>query len=366
MGNHTALKTCLAVLPLLMGCGAGADKAPDETVLVFNGMSDASAGVFLTADRFVVADDESNSLRIYAMDQPSTPCAAYDISGFLRTTVLNPEADIEGAARAGDRIYWITSHGRNKDGKERPNRYRFFATDIRRDGSDIGLVPAGRPCNDLVPALLQAPFARALGLHEAVRLGENLKKKDREKLAPKDEGLNIEALAATADGKVLYIGFRNPRPAHPVTGRRQALVVPMTNGKEVIDLGRRPQFGQPILWDMGGLGLRSMDYCPAHKAFFLTAGSHDEGNECVLYRWSGDPDETPMAIQRLKDFAPEALMPAPDGKRLLLLSDDGSRPVRISHPSECLPGELIDDRTCQNKHLADPAKKTFRAVYVVP
>jgi len=335
-------------------------------VTIFHGMSDASAGVFLDSERFVATDDEGNVLRVYSLSEPSRPAAVCDLSSFLKTTDKNPEADIEGATLVGDRIYWITSHGRNKDGKERPNRYRFFATDIRRSGKDVSLVPVGRPCMELVPALLEASFARPLGLDAATRLGADLQKNRREKLAPKDRGLNIEALAASPDGKVMYIGFRNPRPLDAATGRPMTLIVPMINYREVIERGIRPQFGEPVLWDLGGSGLRSMEYIEAHAAYFLISGPHDEGSGFVQYRWSGDTGERPSEVRRLSgDFAPEALMPALDG-RLFLLSDDGSRLVRISHPWECIAGELIDEATCQNKHLVDPARRTFRGMFVSP
>ena len=40
------------------------------------------------------------------------------------------EADFEDAARIGNRIYVIESHGRNKDGKLDRARYRFFGMDV--------------------------------------------------------------------------------------------------------------------------------------------------------------------------------------------------------------------------------------------
>ncbi|HPD46242.1 MAG TPA: DUF3616 domain-containing protein [Anaerohalosphaeraceae bacterium] len=366
MRKNTFSTICLSTLvsALLSGsCSCAQTVSPT----VFNGMSDASAGAFLSDERFVVADDENNILKIYNLSDPSRPAALHDLSAFLRTTFDSPEADIEGAARVGDRIYWITSHGRNKDGKERPNRYRFFATDIRNTAGGITIAPAGRPCQEMVPALLQASFARDLGLDDATQLGKDLKKKQRERLAPKEEGLNIEALAASPDGQTLYIGLRNPRPDHPLTGRPQAIIIPLTNPRDVIDKAARPRFGEPILWDLGGHGLRSMDYSPAHKAFFLIAGPHNEGSGCTLYRWSGDRDQAPTPLQTFtKDgFTPEALIPTADG-RLFLLSDDGSRLVKIAHPAECIPGELVDANTCQNKHLVDPLKRTFHAVFVKP
>ena len=166
--------TCIALLPL--------DATIGET-LVFRGASDASAAVAISDDTFLVADDENNVLRLYNVTKPGPPISSYDMTSFLDIDPEHPEADIEGATRVGQRIYWITSHGRNKEGKLRPNRYRFFATDIDVKNNDVTLFPVGKPCKTLVHELLKTKVTRGLGLDKATRLNAfNLKKKDREKL----------------------------------------------------------------------------------------------------------------------------------------------------------------------------------------
>src|SRR5262245_33287740 len=105
----------------------------DVTILsekFFSGACDASAGVALTDDLFAAADDESNHLRVYSLSGGSAPLFDRSVNAFLDVDPREPEADIEGAARVGDVIYWITSHARNKQGKERTSRQRLFATRI--------------------------------------------------------------------------------------------------------------------------------------------------------------------------------------------------------------------------------------------
>ena len=359
---HSAM---LAILFCLSSCSAAQQTLKPIT---FRGTSDASAAVALTDDLILVADDENNILRVYRTTGPDLPVFSYDLTEFLETDSDHPEADIEGATRIGDRIYWITSHGRNKDGGLRPSRYRFFATDIKIVDNTISLQPVGKPHKMLVQSLLNNPAMRRLGLREATRLDDDLSKKQREQLAPKDKGLNIEALAASPDGNTLFIGFRNPLPLDKTTGRACALVIPLTNPQQVVEKGASPAFAEPILWDMNDLGLRSMEYSGFHKAFFIIAGRADETPDFALYRWSGKTDEKPALLKRMSqsDLTPEALIPFEKSEKLLLLSDDGSLLIKVAGPHECLKGEYRKDGSCENKALLDPNRKTFRALRLTP
>jgi hypothetical protein len=347
-----------------------ADKLSGQ-VRVYNGASDASAAVAVGNGMFIVADDENNVLRVYSIEKGGSPIFSYDLTDCLGVEPKHPEADIEGATMVAERIYWITSHGRNKDGKIRPSRYRFFATSVKSEDGNIAIRSVGVPYRSLVHRLVGTDSMHGLGLSEATRFNEkDLSKNQREKLAPKEEGLNIEGLCAAPDNKTLYIGFRNPRPFDKITRKERALVVPLKNPNAVVESGDTPVFDQPMLWDLAGLGIRAKEYSHFHKAYFIIAGPHNEDPPFALYRWSGNRDEAPLSLRRLNmlpdKFTPEALISFKNSHRLLLLSDDGSIHIKVSDESECMEGELRDDRTCLNKHLIDPNKKTFRSFWLQP
>src|SRR6185503_15218491 len=86
--------------------------------IIHTGMCDASAAVALGPDLFAVANDEDNAIRIYLAGKPGPPIQTVNLSTFLQFGRKSPELDLEGAARIGDRIYWITSHGRNQEGRD--------------------------------------------------------------------------------------------------------------------------------------------------------------------------------------------------------------------------------------------------------
>jgi len=297
----------------------------------YTGLCDASGAVTVSTNLFIVADDEHNVLQVYRSDQPGGPVKQFDFNAFLEVKGKSLEADLEAAARIGDRAFWMGSHGRNKDGKERLNRHRLFATDIIMNHGDLILIPAGKPYKRLLEDLLsdarfdQFHFAEA-ALH-----------------MPKERGaLNIEGLSATPEGHLL-IGFRNPVPGG------KALLIPLLNPNEVIE-GTPARFDAPIQLDLGGRGIR--DIALHGGGYMIIAGSWHGGGHFQLYRWAG-PGAKPEAlyVDHLNDYHPEALVIYPQYgfKEFQVLSDDGSL--------------VIDGCPC--KDLKDPSQRRFRSFWVV-
>ena len=142
-------------LVLAMSCNtaSGQLNAPINEYL---GICDASAAAPLSADMFVVANDEDNVLRVYRFGEPNV-VQAFSLDQFLKPDPDEPEADIEGAARIDDQIYWVTSHGQNKDGKDRPSRHRLFATTVAFQDGKVTLTPAGTAYTNLRADLITAP-----------------------------------------------------------------------------------------------------------------------------------------------------------------------------------------------------------------
>src|SRR5262245_18013213 len=169
---------------LFCSTALGARAAELSAPLVFNGMCDASAAVALAGDLFAVVNDEDNVLRFYRVSQPGATVHAYDLKPILFRRKKAPEADLEGAARLGDRVFFITSHGRSAQGKPAPNRHRLFALELKQRGRDIIIGPVGKVYTNLVADMLREPKLARFHLAQAAEL------------APKDwRGLIIDKLS---------------------------------------------------------------------------------------------------------------------------------------------------------------------------
>lgn len=285
---------------------SAAPGAPATTVMTYRGPCDASAAVPLDADHFVVAGDEDNILRVYSRGRRD-PVGETPLAAFLDTG--DKESDLEGAAVVGKRIYWIASHGRNSKGKLRPDRQRFFATDIV-PGAQPGVTPAGTPYRGLLDDLAAAPTLAGLPLGDATQLAPE---------AP--GGLNIEGLAAMPDGSLL-VALRNPVP----NGR--ALLVPLLNPAELVQprSGRKARFGEPILLELRGRGVRSIDRALDGRGYWIVAGPASDAGAFTLYRWSGQTKDAPRIVDgsEVASLRPEALFELTGGGGTLqILSDDG-------------------------------------------
>jgi hypothetical protein len=297
-------------------------------VVSYNGRCDASAAAALDANHFIVANDERNKLQIYRRGQPNPIGPGLDLSAFLGTKV-DKESDLEGAATMGNRIYWISSHGRNKDAEFQDRRHRFFATDIQAGETPSVKVVGDKPYVKLLDDMLADERLKPLLAAAAT-------------LAPEAPGgLNIEGLAATPDGKLL-IGFRNPIPPDG------ALVIALENPKDVVE-GKTAKFGAPMrLKGLNGNGIRSIDL--VGTSYLVVAGPPADAGSFALHRWSGKADETATQIAGIdfQNLRPEAMF-AVSQDTVQIVSDDG--------------GVMVDGKECKK---LDEAKQTFRTLLIKP
>jgi hypothetical protein len=305
-----------------------AEPAAASPPTTYTGFANASAAEPLGESMFVVADDEDNTLAVYDRVKGGSPLKTFELNDFLKPDPAEPEVDIEGATQIGNRVYWISSHGRNRKGKVRPSRSRLFATEFVVNGASVTLKFIGQPYKTLLADITAAPQLTKYNLARA------------SEIAPKEPGgFNIEGLAATPSGDALLIGLRNP------IRQGKAIVITLQNPAEAVS-GGKARIGEAIELDLGGLGVRSMEYWPERKYYVVVAGPADSG-DCQLYTWSGANTDAPRRMEAIDigDYTPESLVIYPDSAQqgIQIISDDGSRKQNLN---------------------VKPSERTFRAIWV--
>jgi len=307
-------------------------KASDEqsALLDFSGMCEASAAAQVAPGMVVVADDEDNVLRIFAMTGGTPVVADSAILSFLGVPTTSG-SDIEGAARVGKRIYWITSHSLTKNAKLKPKRSAFFATDIEATSPTSSLRRAGIAYVGLRDLLIASPElkhwnledaatrAPETGLKEADVKNPSLPSSPIEATLRAEGGLNIEGLADRSGGALL-IGLRSP-----VRGG-MALVFTLANPAKVLK-GKRPILREPIEVDLRGLGIRSMDRIGLSDDYLVVAGPVAGGAPFQLFKWHRGDSTARRLEPPPPTFSPEAaVLPMEEPGEVLLMSDDGDYP----------------------------------------
>jgi hypothetical protein len=105
----------------------------------------------------------------------------------------------------------------------------------------------------------------------------------------------------------------------------------MRNPAEVIDRVSPPAFSIAGRLDLGGRGIRAIEFVPESKTYLIIAGAYDDAHDFRLYKWSGALHTGAVALDvSVQEYKPEELIvTAVRGRthELELLSDDGDRNV---------------------------------------
>ncbi|MFH6784714.1 MULTISPECIES: esterase-like activity of phytase family protein [Methylobacterium] len=320
------LEKLVSVLALCLAAQGARAEVKAGPVLMHWGLCEASGAVPFPAgsfgDRFLVVDDDDNTLRLYKADESGPPLALKggDLDAALATgrSEEPAKADLESLAWLGSDLVVMGSHARDAEGRTREASRQMLALSVGGDPKAPAVSPKDKAFGGLAKAI--ADLDPALAERIAVDLAA------KPSLSPRRRGLALEGLSQTPDGRGLLVGLRNPLNAD-----NDALVIPFENPSEVLAGGAAPKLAKPIALDLKGRGIRDIAYAPGIKAYFLIAGGSGSGGEAAdIYRWSGKAGEAPdrvagaaEALAAIPDFQPEGLIVAADGKKVQVVSDDG-------------------------------------------
>jgi methionine-rich copper-binding protein CopC len=310
--------------------------APQPTEFTFKpkvgstfGSSDAS-GVVTWGNYIIVGDDEANVVRVY----DKSGGAAISEFDYGTALGLTGEMDFEAMALVGNNLYLTGSHSNDKKGVEAPGREVITSLKITAvDGKPTFSVTADK-YTGLVAALTAWDAAGANGKAAgyygfATSAGPGI--------APENtNGFSIEGMTTSSNDGALWLGFRAPQMDNVV--RDKALIIAVTNYKDVLaDSTKAPNF-EAIELNLGGRGIRSIDKATDGSGYLIIAGpsggaSADVPNDFRLFTWDGDKTHRPTELDNNLDTLLKATggsfesIASPTsikaGTQILLLQDNG-------------------------------------------
>ncbi|MDD0838715.1 lamin tail domain-containing protein [Curvibacter sp. HBC61] len=282
------------------------------------GRSDLSTAVRLDDHHVLTADDEpANQILLFDRRRSGPAVTVFPLTSIGGTMGVGAgancegvtgascdgESDLEAAFALGTRVYWTGSHSNNKNGLIRPDRWRFFATDLSGSGASTSLSFVGY-YKHLRTDLLAWDQANGhqlgaayLGLGNSAAAG----------LAPESaqlDGFSIEGMTVSPDSSAAWLGFRAPLVAGPgqaavaagsSAGRTHALLIPVTNFASLLQsnggTAGSATFGTPIRLNLGGRGIREIRRTVDNQ-YLILAGPSDGATGVApkdfrLYTWDG-------------------------------------------------------------------------------
>jgi hypothetical protein len=273
----------------------------EGVVSKFEGVYEPSAIQPLPGGRVLIVEDEpSRALSIVQFNSDKIPVEDPSIDKKLIHAFDQKLSDLEAVTM--DRhgyIYTTTSHSVNHKGKRKNQREKIFRFKIRDNSATEISVYTG-----LIDSLL------SLNIFQNSAMGD----------------INIEAMGFDRDGENLLLGLRSPL----VDGK--SVIIVIENPVEVFEKEVPLRLAQsPILLDLNGGGIRSLEYDPGLNAYLIIneIEGEDGKKQSRLWLWSGNKDKNPIQvtsdkIARLKNIESIAPITINGVDQLLLVSDDGN------------------------------------------
>jgi hypothetical protein len=279
-----------------------ASRATTPTSHELLGMSDASTAIAVGDGYMIVGDDEKRDFRLYDATK-----SGREVANFVNpdTGPGGAEMDTEASARKGDTIWWFGSNGKDKDGASQPGRSAIVKSTLTGSGADAKLtIDPSSDFYNLKDDLISWDNANGqrLGINNAVAGSPG---------ATDLGGLDLEGAEFSRDGSELYLAFRSPVSPAIVGGK--AVLIPIENLDELTTspaTAAHAQFGEPILFDLGGDSIREIRKNDDGEYLILSApaGPPDvtAPSTQTLWAWNGDPQVAPRKLTTVlpKDVEP--------------------------------------------------------------
>ncbi|WP_163340131.1 DUF3616 domain-containing protein [Desulfopila sp. IMCC35008] len=213
--------------------------------------------------------------------------------------------DLEGITASGDStLFAITSHSVTRKGKRKEDREQLLKLKVQNNS-----VTLTGEAHSIQPYVIKQ-------LQQLQEFDEILM-----------DAINIEGLSFDKSGKKLLVGLREP------LFNGKAIVLEILNPFSLFEDNEPPLFSdQLILLDVGGSGIRAMEYFPQLKRYLVASEVTNKNGKkrSRVWAWDGTKHNSPtkVVLPKLKGIRNiEGLAPLVYENKhfLLIVCDDGKR-----------------------------------------
>lgn len=254
----------------------------------------------------IVEDENSNALKLLSIeaDGKVTEIGRPEMSKKIKKTLKKDIEDLEAVTSNENIIYAITSHSRNKNGKQKGSREQLVRMEYEN--------------------------GKITSLHVYSRLAQVLHNsfpKLFEDNLFHTQGIDIEGLCFDGSSQSLFVAFRSP-----LFGAK-AVIIGITN-PEAIFKGEAIELSEPMFLDLNSQGIRDITYDTQKNGFWIIAGSKGAREERFelwfwdrknyqLYAIGNQPDiGYAEGITVVKKFGQT---------NLLIVQDNGKKPNKAAN-----------------------------------
>lgn len=279
-----------------------------------------SGATMLPGDRLLFVADEGNDVFLIEGAAKRLGSGKVAKSELQRVESEVELDDLEDVAwdRASS-VYLVSSHSRNRQGKDSAKRYQIALLQLEADGKPKGpITEVSQRMRDAIPQDLQSATERT----------------------PAQCGFNIEGASFNEAGQLL-LGLRSPTQTSSIKRedklQEDAIVLRLNNPTKLFPPAKEKLEVEQVVLNLGAQGIRGMHYDPEQKGHWIIANLSPDPNydvRDVWALWFWDGKNPPRRAQVPAEAAahlhsPEAVCRIMiQGRPHLLLIEDGEKNSR--------------------------------------
>jgi len=295
---------CFTVLFVVCGLAQNCMATPSKDKLVirtFEDLYEPSAAIAIEGKGLLIFEDDGPEV-------VSLHGVVKDDSGFKLKKLYSGTvdvSDIEGATKgAGGTVFAITSHSFDKDDQQNDQREQLIQLKVK-DKIDVGFLGNVNMREAIAGELVKLDPAMTDRLHE----------------------INIEGLCFAKAADVLMIGLRAP------LYKGKAIVLSLKNPYELSSDSFTAQFlAEPLLLDLGGVGIRAMAYSESSDQYFFVSEVETKKKKMRPRLWAWDGGKKYAAermefpgLKNLKNIEGLTFFRTEEKDMVLFVCDDGKK-----------------------------------------